>query len=79
MDATWKIYRGKSMKWITLNESLPVNNEEVLISCYGEFHLARYEPSSSLFITPFDLVFDPKKNEIQWMRLTGYPALAIAG
>jgi hypothetical protein len=60
------------MKWNTPGESLPVNNEEVLISCYGELHLARYEPASRLFITPFDLIFDPKKNEIQWMKLIGY-------
>jgi hypothetical protein len=63
------------MIWNNFRESLPINNEEVLISCFGEFHLARYEQSTSLFITPFDLIFDPTENEIRWLRLVGYPLL----
>jgi hypothetical protein len=59
------------MTWNNLKETSPVNNEEVLIQWNGELHLARFDHSTRLFISPFDLVFDPNKNEIAWMRLLG--------
>jgi hypothetical protein len=58
------------MKWNSLSDQLPQDNEEVLINWHGEYHLAHYNSSDKCFVNRFDKIFKPDGVNLMWMRLS---------